>query len=97
MVGTSINVKGYDITEVSLNKWILFVKGTEVAVSGTFKQIVKYAVEKLGFKTEELNIAVEEYIKNQDKGHDTMHFGAYKTLLFTLKREVSQPKKDYTN
>lgn len=55
----NLNTQGYDISEISPNDWVLYVKGTTNAYRGNFKQIAKYAIEKLGFKIEELNMAIE--------------------------------------
>ena len=92
-----LSSEGYDLIEVTNDEWILNVKGTPNVFTGSFRKIAKFAVERLGFKVEALNMAIEEYIKSQDEGHDAIHFDMNKTPLYTFKTERVITKKTYDN
>lgn len=91
---TSINSAGYDMWEIGPDQWLMDVKGTNKVYVGTFKQVVKHSVEKLGFELESFNEAIEIFIDKQEKeGHNGIHFGMYRTFIFTFKREYWDRKK----
>jgi hypothetical protein len=91
---TDLNSAGYDLWEIGDNEWLLDVKGTNKVYTGTFKEVVKFAVERLGFKLETFNEAIEVFIPKQElEGHNGIHFGMYKSFIYTFKREYWERKR----
>lgn len=83
-----LNSSGYDLYEITPDEWILNVKDGPLYI-GTFKKVVKHAI-KMGFKMEELEIAVSEMLK---KDHNAAHFGIHKGFIHTFKKDFSDAQK----
>lgn len=85
----NLNSEGYDLYEITKDQWVLHVKGGNI-YNGTFKKLIKYAIVKLGFEMEEIELAIGEML---NKGHNGAHFGMYKTFIFSFIKEFKSVKK----
>ena len=79
----NMNSSGYDLYEITKDEWILHIKDGPMFV-GTLKKVGVHAVTKMGFKLEQIEIAVNDM--NQ-RGHNGAHFGMYKDFIFSFKKE----------
>lgn len=77
---------GFNLIELN-NKWR--IEGFFGAYEGTFLQVIVYATHKLKFRTEDLDMAVQEMVKND---HGIAHFGIHGGFIFTKGTEVKNAK-----
>lgn len=73
---------GYDLYEISLNEWIFNVKGGDL-FTGSLSEVVRYMVTHYLFTPDNIEDAVRDMWSN---GDDSVHFGMYRTHIFTFKR-----------
>lgn len=85
----NINIAGYDLYEITKNEWIMHVKGGPV-FAGEFKKVVIHAVTKLGFELGEIEIAVQQMLKND---HNGAHFGTYKSFIYSFRKDFKYDKQ----
>lgn len=77
------NIEGYNLTEIGGNIWkIQTINGR--SFTGTFLEVVLYAVIKLGFNINEIDAAVKVMV---ELGHDSAHFGMWTRFIFTFNME----------
>lgn len=88
MFEANINTAGYDLYEVTQDEWIINAKGGPL-FAGTFKDVVKHAIAKMGFELEEIEIATQEMIK---MGHNAAHFGMFRGFIYTFNKEFNERK-----
>lgn len=80
---------GYDIYEVTPNKWILQIEGQR-SFTGTLAEIGVFAVKRFDFSVSELELAIEHMIKND---HDAANFGTNQSFIYTYKRNKTNELK----
>lgn len=85
----NLNTAGYDLYEITRDEWILHVKNGPI-FSGSLKKVGLHAVAHMGFKPEELEVAVIEMNRN---GHNGAHFGMYKGFIFSFSKEFKNDQK----
>jgi hypothetical protein len=82
-----IETGGYWLVEASNDKWFVATKQS-IIFSGNFKDTVTYMVTKLGFYLSEVDYGVKELMNNQYLyNHNAIHFGMYKSIIFTCRKE----------
>ena len=74
------NIEGYNLIEITSDNWCIeTVNGRKF--SGTFLEVAMYAVIKLGFKINEIDLAVQDMVKN---GNNAAHFGMWACFIFSF-------------
>lgn len=71
-----------------LNQWVVDFKNG-IRYHGTFQEVVSYLVFKQGFNTHEVDDAVFIML---EKDHNAIHFGMYKTFIFSFDKEINCEK-----
>lgn len=84
-----MNVGGYDLYEITEHEWIIHTKGGTL-YTGTFKEVVKHAVQVMGFELEEFNWAIKEMA---NKGTNGAHFGMHKSFIFAFQKDFNSNQK----
>lgn len=82
------NFEGYNLIEYSKDEWYLQVIG-QVAYKGTFRQAIIFAISKLGFKIEELDMAINIMLQED---HNIAHFGMYRGFMYSHRQDFSKRK-----
>lgn len=75
------DTKGYNLHMMSLDNWV-FDDNSGNLFDGTFATVLVYATTR-GFLIGELEQGVEWML---EKNHDSIHFGMYKSPIFTFAR-----------
>jgi hypothetical protein len=78
----SVETSGYYLIENSHDDWTF--RAGQFAFRGTFKKVVTFAIIRYGFRADDIDIAIKEMIKH---GNDAIHFGIYKTFIFTFNQK----------
>lgn len=85
------NQYGYNLIEEGQDRWTFVVwsenEAPEKILMGTFTDVVLYAVIRLEFNLEEIDMAVKEMCAND---HNAAHFGMFKTLIYTFDTEKAK-------
>lgn len=77
------NLAGYNISEEGVNLWNIQVIDDTIYV-GTFSEVVIYSIIRLGFKLEDIDIAINIML---EEGHNSAHFGMNRTFIYSFQRE----------
>lgn len=72
---------GFNLVEVADNMWFIQPIGG-ISFGGTFSEVVLVSIYKYGFKMKEIEEAVKVML---ELGHDSAHFGVYRTFIFSSK------------
>ena len=82
------NSSGYDLYQPfpDLDQWVIDDKNTQ-AYHGTLKEVVKYMVQKLDFDFYDVEDGL--MLLADIPFHNNIHFGMFKSPIFTSKKEVS--------
>ena len=78
---------GYDLTQAFDNQWIVSIRDG-LAYHGTLKESVIFMVNKLGFYQGDVEEGLEMLADNICSGHNTIHFGMYKSMIYTSNKEI---------
>ncbi len=70
----------YDLRVTKDGVWMI-QKHNGGALRGTLRQVMSYCQFYLGFDVKELDLALDEMIK---QGHDGAHFGVMQGFIFTF-------------
>ena len=77
---------GYDMYNPFGNEqWVIDLKNG-LSFYGSLKEVVFYMTEKLGFDKNVILDATNEMV---DNGHNAIHFGTFRTILFTFNKEIN--------
>ena len=78
------NSAGYDLYQPfsDLDQWVLDPKSSQ-ACHGTLKEIVKFMTQRYGFSMENIEDGLNLLADNLDRGDNSIHFGSFKTAIFT--------------
>lgn len=89
-----LNFNGYDLHQLPNHPdlWSIDTKTTE-PYSGSMKEVVVYMLDRLGFKMEYIEEGINILADNVHNGHDSVHFGAYKSAIFSFKKEENHGKR----
>jgi len=76
---TNIEASGYDLYDTTKNGnlWLLCA-GERVLCAGDFKTVAHYAIEKVGIKAKEIDVAVTVMVR---EGFNAAHFSAFKSFI----------------
>jgi hypothetical protein len=90
----TLNTAGYDLYQLPNHPdlWAIDPKHSD-EYSGSLKQVVVYMIKKLGFDMDEIEEGINILADNVDKFHNCCHFGAYKTPMFTYKKESNYDRR----
>lgn len=78
-----INFSGYNLIEGENNVWYLQVID-KVALKGNFREIVIYAVVKLGFNISEIDEAIKDMYET---GTNAAHFGSNRSFIYSFEKD----------
>jgi len=84
----SLNINGFDIYELQLDIWVIHVKDSNIYY-GTFAEVVVYSITRLGFSSDQLELAVQEMVKYDN---NAAHFGMNRSFIFTFNKGFSDVK-----
>lgn len=76
------NIEGYNLIETKDNLWTIQVINGH-CFSGTFLEVIMYAILRLGFNIDELDLAVKEMV---DNNHNAAHFGMWSRFIFSFNK-----------
>lgn len=79
----------YELIDKGNDRWALMI-GHKVRYSGSFRHVVAICLRELRFDSRQLDMAVQEMCKPENKGHDVAHFGVYRTFLFSYNSKEQQ-------
>lgn len=80
---------GFNLVEVTDNVWFIQPIGGE-SFGGTFSEVVLICIYKYGFKFKEIEEAVKAML---ELGHNSAHFGVYRTFIFSSNRTWDSERK----
>ena len=83
------NLAGYNMIEGQNNVWYLQVVD-RIAFTGTLKEVVKFAIIRLGFNFHDLHEAILFLGAN---GYNAAHFGMHKRFIYTFNQDLTTIKK----
>lgn len=86
-----LHTSGHNLYWINETIWIFQIDG--ICRVGTLEHVVSLAVKRFGFSKTNILEAVEVLIQNLDKNHDSIHFGMYKTYVYTFHKEFSNERK----
>lgn len=89
----TLNTAGYDLYQLPNHPdlWCFDSKTSE-EYSGNLLQVVKYMLAS-GFKIDYIEEGINLLADNVGRGDDAIHFGAFRSAMFTFKKEVSYGKR----
>lgn len=84
------NSSGYDLYQPfpDLDQWV--IDDHSNAYHGTLKEVVKYMISRLDFEMDDIEDGLNllaDYM--QYKGDNAVHMGAFRSAIFTFKKEVN--------
>lgn len=87
---TNIEASGYDLydTGTENNLWLLCA-GERILSAGDFRTVAHYAIEKVGIKASEIDVAVTVMVR---EGFNAAHFGAFKSFIAPHNKEFKCKK-----
>jgi len=83
------NIEGYNLIEIDKDIWYLQVVGDTI-FSGTFREVIVYAVRQFGFKMKDIDEAIQDMVNNN---HNVAHFGMYKSFIYSSFMELVPIRK----
>lgn len=88
------NSTGYDLYQPfdNTDQWIV-VSNSSRAYAGTLKEIVIYIIEKFDFRMDDIEDGLNLIADNIWQDHDAVHFGCYKTAIFSFNYEEKHGKR----
>lgn len=82
------NVEGYNLIEITNEIWkIETVNGRQFI--GTFLEVAMYGVMKLGFNINQIDVAVQDMMKN---GNNAAHFGMWASFIYSFNTAKEERK-----
>lgn len=89
-MNTTVEASGYDLYETGdPNMWLLCA-GERVLAYGTFKKVAHHAIERVGIKASQIDIAVTVMVRG---GFNAAHFGAFKSFIGPHNKEFNNASK----
>lgn len=85
------NSSGYDLYQPfeGVDQWVIDPKDSN-ACHGTLREVVKFMVDKLYFRVEDIDFALNFLLDSVESGsvdHNAIHFGMYKSAIYTFNHE----------
>lgn len=89
-----LNTAGYDLYQLPNHPdlWYIDPKSTQ-DYFGSLKEVVVYMIKNLGFQMPYIEEAIDLLADNLKNEHNAVHFGAFKSPIFSFKKEVSYGKR----
>lgn len=90
----TININGYDLRKLPNHPdlWEIDPKSSEVYF-GSLKEVVVYMLNNLKFEMNCIEEGVNLLADNVNNFHNSVHFGAFRTPIFTFKKEEKYVKR----
>jgi hypothetical protein len=84
----TLNTTGYNLHQLPNHpdRWMIDTNTNE-PYTGNMKQVVVYMIKNLGFHIDEIEYGINLLADSVAKAHDTIHFGARKTVIYSFKKE----------
>ena len=82
----------YELQMKKGGQWTLSIHNGKAQYNGSFKSIIRMCLSQFKFSSEQLEQAIQVLCENEHLGHDTAHFGVYRTLIYTYNSK-EQTKK----
>lgn len=89
-MNTEIEATGYDLYETGSNNVWLLCAGDRILSSGNFKTVAHYAIERVGIKASEIDVAVTVMVR---ENFNAAHFGAFKSFIGPYNKEFKGGKR----
>lgn len=87
---------GYDLYQPfeNIDQWVIDSKNGQ-ACHGTFKEVVQFMIQKLGFRMEDIEFAIDLFLDSSemDTLTNAVHFGINKTAIYTFNYEEHYGKR----
>lgn len=83
------NFYGFNLIEGENETWYLQVIN-KVALKGSFKEIVIYAILRLGFDANEIDEAIKDMYST---GTNAAHFGSNRTFIYSFNKDLYSSRK----
>jgi len=80
---------GYNLMETDHGFWSIN-SADHIIFNGHFLEVVYFMVKKLGFHIDDIEEAIEIMEEN---GHNGIHFGVFKTVIYTFDAETKNGRK----
>ena len=90
----TLNTAGYDLYQLPNHPdlWCIDPKVSEPYL-GSLKQVVKYMLSSLGFQMVYIEEAIDLLADNLKNDHNCVHIGAFRTPMFTFKKESNYDRR----
>lgn len=82
-MNTNIEASGYDLYDAGNDIWLICA-GEKVLSAGKFRTVIQFTIGQLGFKAEEIDVAVTVMVR---EGYNAAHFGAFKSFIAPHNKE----------
>ena len=84
------NSSGYDLyrPDENTDHWV-FDDRNNIVYRGKLKEVVQYMVQRFDFYLDDVLDGLDLLANNVDRGDNCIHYGVYKTAIFTTKKEVN--------
>jgi hypothetical protein len=87
------NTNGYDLYQPfeNIDQWVIDDKSE--AFHGTLKEVCQYMITKLDFQMEDIEEGLMLLADNISRNHNALHFGAFRSIIYTFKKEDKHGKQ----
>lgn len=90
----TLNTNGYDLNQLPNHPdlWTIDPKSSE-PYFGTLKEVVVYMLNSLKFEMDCIEEGINLLADNVSNKHNSIHFGAFRTPIFTFKKEEKYDRR----
>lgn len=82
----------YELQMKKGGQWTLSIHNGRATYNGSFKSIIKAMLKQFKFDSSQLEIAMQVLCENEHLGHDTVHFGVFRTVIYSYNSKEQEKK-----